>query len=178
MKSTYDKTRKIITVRQTLGPKLNDIDRSKRLAMRRAIKDRASLLVEMDWKKRIEEEKESILKTEQETRSNEKQVRETKTNHVSVHSQAAREMLERLELEREARLQIVHSRRNGGRVPFLQPQDRAVSEVLEPLARRQHTQPKIPIRIARSIARVCIEFSSANAHTAQQTINYSVILVV
>ena len=141
-------------MRETLGLKLNDIDRSKRIAMRRAIKDRASLLVEMDWKKRIEEEKESKLKTDQDTRSNEKQVRKTKSNHVQV--QAAREMRERLEREREARLQIVHSRRNGGRMPFLQ--DRAATEFMgqEPFAQRQQTQPNIPIRIARSIARVSI----------------------
>ena len=131
--------------------------------MRRAIKDRAALLVEIDWKKRNEEEQARKLETDQETRINEKQVRETKTNHL--HVQAAREMLERLEREREARLQRVHSRRNGGRMPIVQPQDRAATEVMgqEHFAQRQRTHSNIPIRIARSIARVSIELSSAIA---------------
>ena len=151
-KSKEDKVKMIVAARKTLGPKLEDIDRSQRIAAERAIKDRASLLAEMDSKK---------CDTGLKMRGNEKRVRDVKV--ILEQDQAARETVERLERERNARLQQEHSRRSGGRMQLVQPQDRAAIELVAqaPFMQRHRTQPNIHVKIARSIAQVSIELRSA-----------------
>ena len=150
----------MVAARKTLSPILEDIDRSQRIAAKRAIKDRASLLAEIDLKNRDDarvRETENVVKMH----GNEKRMKDVKI--ILEENQVARETVERLERERRARLQQIHSRRNAGRMPFvkenysLQHKDKAATELLvqAPFVQRQRTQSNIyVIKIARSIAQV------------------------
>ena len=142
------KVEMIVAARQTLGSKLDDIDRRERLVMDRAMKDRASLLAEVDRKKRDEEEraKEEIAEREQ----NEKAEREAK---------------ERLERGRETQRQQELAKRRVGRptvgaMIFLQRQVREVTEFPEqkPAPSPSRIRPNFHNMCtkARSIAQVSI----------------------
>ena len=150
----------MVAARKTLGPKLEDIDRNQRIVAERAIKDRASLLAEMDSKNR-DDARARKFETGLKMRGNEKGVRDVKI--IPEENQAARETVERLECERKARLEQMHSRHNGGRMPFVQSQDRAATELMAqaPFMQRQRTQTNVHVRIARSIAQVSLELKCA-----------------
>ena len=140
----------IVAARQTLGSKLDDIDRRERLVLDRAMKDRASLLAEVDRKKHDEEERVREAKAERE--QNEK---------------AEREAQDRLERNREREMQSQQelAKRHAGRVTagamiFVQRQNREATEVSaqKPVSSPSRTRPNFHNMCtkARSIAQVSI----------------------
>ena len=138
----------IVAARQTLGSKLDDIDRRERLVMDRAMKDRASLLAEVDRKKRDEEERAREAKAERE--QNEK---------------AEREAHDRLERKREMHHQQELTKRHVGRLTagamiIVQRQAREATEVSaqKPVSSPSRIRPNFHNMCtkARSIAQVSI----------------------
>lgn len=143
----------MVAARQTLGSKLDEIDRRERLVVERAMKDRASLLAEMDRKKRDEEQQMAREHNAEHRVQKEKNAPESNRSH-----------------ERNQQQQQGVATRTGGRLPagamifFHQQslQDRSAADSVAqssqngqpPLSPRRPTRTKIQKKTARSRAQV------------------------
>lgn len=146
----------IVAPRKTLGPELEDIDRRRRLMVERSRKDRASLLDEMECKRREQEERLKEARAVLKKRALEKRAKDAVAIIRPELEPAAREMVERLEREREARIQQEIDRRNGHMTSGQLPSNRSSTLVMEhtPFEPNWRTHTKVHMRIARSIAKV------------------------
>ena len=176
-KKAMHKVQVIVSARATLGSRLDEIDRRERAVVTRAVKDRASLLAEVDTKRWEEAEKERT----------EREARETREREEAKRLQQEREEKEREQSEQRERLR--HTRRGGAlasafiRVTTPPPREQILVRQSEPnmnsfvtqVAPELHFSASLPRcsaltavvhnRQARSIAQVsfaCFVFSSTS----------------
>lgn len=152
-KSKEHKVDLMVAARQTLGSKLDEIDRRERLVVERAMKDRASLLAELDRKKRDEEQQMAREHDAEHRLQKEKSAPEPNRSH-----------------ERKQQQQQEVAKRTGGRlfagamlfVHQQSLQDSAAADSVAqssqssqpPLSPRRPTRTKIQKKTARSRAQV------------------------
>lgn len=145
----------MISARKTLGPELEDLDRQKKQMAELAKKNRSSLLAEIVFKQREEEER-GLEEGDLKKRSRQK--RAHKTIAKTELDLATREIVERLERERANRIQQELARRGRRRQPAGQPPllGTVAQRDLEhtPFEQQRRTDTNVHVRFARSIAQV------------------------
>lgn len=151
-----EKVKKILAARKSLGPELEVINRRESLTAMLAKKRHSSLLAEAVFKQREVEHRE--LDAADVSKQFEKRIAKKSLADAELDP-TAREMVDRLERERDLRLQKAVARRDGRRQPAAQPplqrpsaQQTAQRKLSE---EQQRAQSKVQARFARSIAQVC-----------------------